>query len=442
MNSISCQNAIILAVDDNPKNLKVLCSAIANMGWEILVATDGESAIEQAKYAQPDLILLDIMMPGIDGFETCQILKGNSITQEIPIIFMTALSETVDKVRGLSLGAVDYITKPFQPEEVITRINIHLKLRLLTQELAIQNMELEKRVQERTAKLSQVLQELHQSQLQLVQYEKISSLGKLVAGVAHEINNPLTFIEGSLNYLENFLSDFIYHLKLYQKYYPNPVEQIVEDAIDIELDKMILDIPNLLSSINEGVERISKISNSLRIFSRSDIFHKTSFDIHEGLDSTLILLKYRLQNSKNRFGIEVIKNYENLPKIRCYPGQLNQVFMNIISNAIDAIDEAAKKALKSEKEIKYIIDIFTSVNSTSTSVIISIKDNGPGIPQEIKERVFEQFFTTKAVGKGTGLGLSISQEIIEQRHEGKLSCFSELGQGTEFVIELPINDKE
>ncbi|MEC4817624.1 MAG: response regulator, partial [Scytonema sp. PMC 1069.18] len=225
MNSSTSEIATILAVDDNPTNLSVLCNAVANLDWEILVATDGESAIEQAEYAHPDLILLDVMMPGMDGFETCQILKSNSLTQDIPIIFMTALSETVDKVKGLSLGAVDYITKPFQTEEIIARVNIHLKLRLLTQQLANQNLELENRVQERTAKLSQVMQELHKSQLQIVQYEKISSIGQLVAGVAHEINNPLTFIECSLNYLENFLSDFIYHLKLYQKNYPNPVEE-------------------------------------------------------------------------------------------------------------------------------------------------------------------------------------------------------------------------
>lgn len=154
MNSRTFQNAIILAVDDNPTNLKVLSGAIANLGWEILVANDGESAIEQANYAHPDLILLDVMMPKIDGFETCQKLKSNFITQDIPIIFMTALSETIDKVKGLSLGAVDYITKPFQPEEVIARINVYLKLRFLTQQVAVQNMELEKRVQERTAELS------------------------------------------------------------------------------------------------------------------------------------------------------------------------------------------------------------------------------------------------------------------------------------------------
>jgi signal transduction histidine kinase len=438
MNSTTSQNAIILAVDDNPKNLKFLCSTIANMGWEILVATDGKSAIEQAQYAQPDLILLDIIMPEIDGFETCQILKGNSITQKIPIIFMTALSETVDKVKGLSLGAVDYITKPFQSEEVLARINIHLKLRLLTQQLAVQNMELDKRVQERTAKLSQVLQEIHKSQLQLVQYEKISSLGQLVAGVDHEINNPLIVIEDSLNYLETFLCDLIYHLKLYHQHYPNPVKEIADDTQDIELDRMIQDIPKLLSSINIGVERISKITTNLRIFSRNNIFDKTSFDIHEGLESTLVLLKYRLQNNKNRLDIEVIKHYGKLSNIECYPGQLNQVFMNIISNAIDAFDEFAKKNLEGREKQRGIINISTSLNAKNSFAIISIKDNGPGMPTEVRDRIFKQFFTTKTVGKGTGLGLSISQEIIEQKHKGKLYCYSELGQGTEFVIEIPV----
>ncbi|WP_026733190.1 hybrid sensor histidine kinase/response regulator [Fischerella sp. PCC 9605] len=437
MNSSSSEHATILVADDNPTNLKVLCSAIANLGWEILVATDGESAIEQAEYAHPDLILLDVMMPGMDGFETCQKLKENTITQDIPIIFMTALSETIDKVKGLSLGAVDYITKPFQPEEVIARINIHLKLCFLTRQLAVYNTELEQLVQERTAQLSQAQQELHESQLQLVQFEKISSLGQLVAGVAHEINNPLTFIGTSLDFLDNFISDLLYHLKLYHQFYPHPVEEIVEDAKDIELERMIVDIPKMISSMNVGVERIHKISTSLRIFSRSDIFHKTSFNIHEGIESTLVLLKYRLQIHKNRLDVEVIKNYGNLPLVDCFPGQLNQVFMNIISNAIDAFDESASKILNEGKKFQGKIHISTAVKD-NTHIIISIKDNGAGISPEVKERIFEQFFTTKAVGKGTGLGLSISRQIVEKQHKGKLSCFSKVGEGTEFVIEIPI----
>jgi signal transduction histidine kinase len=438
MNSSTSQNAIILAVDDHPTNLKVLCSAIANFGWEILVATDGESAIEQAEYAHPDLILLDVLMPGIDGFEACQRLKKNSITQDIPVIFMTALSETVDKVKGLSLGAVDYITKPFEPEEVIARINVHLKLRFLTQQLAIQNTELEQRVEERTAKLAQVMQELHQSQLQLVQYEKISSLGQLVAGIGHEINNPLTFIDNSLIFLEKCQSNLVKHLKLYQHYYPNPDDAIIENAKNIELDNIIQDIPELISSVNAGVERITEISNSLRVFSRCDIEHQMVFDIHVSIESTLVLLKYRLRNNKKRQEIQVVKNYGDLPKIECFPGQLNQVFMNILANAIDAFDELANQSIESGIRIKGTIEISTAVNQANTYVIISIKDNSMGMSSEVKERIFEPFFTTKAVGKGTGLGLSISKEIVEKQHKGKLDCISVLGEGTEFVIEIPI----
>ncbi len=438
MNTITSENAIILVVDDNPTNLKVLCGAIANCGWEILVATDGESAIEQAEYAHPDLILLDVMMPGMDGFETCQKLKENSITEDIPIIFMTALAETIDKLKGLSLGAVDYITKPFQPEEVIARINIHLQLRSLTQQLAVHNIELEKRVQERTAELTKALHELHESQLQVVQFEKISYLGQLVAGVAHEINNPLTFMEGSLSFLENFISDLFYHLKLYRQYYPNPVEEIVEDAQEIELEKMILDIPKMISSMKVGTERIKKISTNLRTFSRSDIYQKTQFNIHEGIESTLALLKYRLQNKKNRLDVKVVKNYGDLPIIECFPGQLNQVFMNIISNAIDVFDEYSSKNFKEGEKFECIINISTAVNEEKTYVIISMKDNGPGMSPEVKEKIFDKFFTTKPVGKGTGLGLPISRQVVEEQHKGKLSCFSKLGEGTEFIIEIPI----
>jgi signal transduction histidine kinase len=441
------EQATILIVDDNQNNLKVLCEAIADSGWEILVATDGESAIEQAEYAQPDLILLDVMMTGIDGFETCQQLKTNSKTSEIPIIFMTALSDIIDKVKGLSIGGVDYITKPFHTEEVLARINVHLKLNSLNRQLEDQKNDLEKRVNERTAELSQALHELQESQLQLIQNEKMSTLGQLVASVAHEINNPAGFITGNLYQLAEYSSKLINHLEIYRRIYPNPPVEIVNHAKAIYIEDLIKDTPEIIGSMEVGIDRICNISTSLRNFSRSDTLNKVEFDIHEGIESTLMILKPRLKANNKHPEIQVVKEYASLPLIECYPGQLNQVFMNIISNAIDALEESIDTAEKKDwHKINMSIFISTQIHcevnpnhsQEKYRAIISIKDNGLGITPDTQHQIFDQFFTTKTIGKGTGLGLSISRQIIEEKHQGKIFCKSAPTQRTEFIIEIPI----
>jgi signal transduction histidine kinase len=418
------ENVTILIVDDNESNVKVLCYAIAAYGWKTLVAFNGESAIIQAEDAQPDLIILDVMMPGMDGFETCKQLKNQSTTCNIPVIFMTALVDIFDKIKALSLGGVDYVTKPFHIEEVIARVQIHLQLRSLTKQLQQQKQDLEVCVSERTAELAQALLELKQSQLQIIQSEKLSSLGQMIAGVAHDINNPTSFITCNLSLLSEYTSLLIKHLQLYQNTYHHPSLEIAQNANDIFLDELVVDIPEMIDSMQSGVDRIYDISNSLRVFSHSNNFRKIQFDIHQGIESTLTILKYRLSS------IEVIKKYHNLAMINCYPGQLNQVLMNIISNAIDALEEC-------ENQQKKIIQIMTE--SDEENVMISIKDNGIGISSDIQSNIFEQFFTTKVVGKGTGLGLSISRHIIEDKHSGKLSFTSNLDQGTEFVIQILID---
>jgi len=281
-------------------------------------------------------------------------------------------------------------------------------------------------------------QQLEESQLKTVQSEKMASLGNLVAGVAHEINNPIGFLNGSIKNAYNYVEDLQGQLTLYQQHYPNPVEPVQENAEEIDLDFVCEDLPKLLSSMKGATDRIKAISTSLRTFSRADTEYKVSANLHEGLDSTLLILKYRLKANENRPAIEIIKDYGDLPVIDCFPGRLNQVFMNLLANAIDVFDEAAQQSTFAElKDKPQIITVKTAALHDKKAVEIRIGDNGKGMPAEVKERIFDHLFTTKGVGKGTGLGLAIAQQIIVKAHGGTLDVRSELGQGTEFCIHLP-----
>ena len=423
---------LILVVDDTPANLAILSEALNDADFEVAIATDGELAISQAKLSLPSLILLDVMMPGMDGFETCRRLKGSKVTKNIPIIFMTALSDSIDKVKGLSLGAVDYVTKPFQEAELIARVRTQLKLYHLTEHL-------EHQVAERTAEVEQALQQLQLSQVQLVQSEKMAALGKLVAGVAHEINNPLNFIHANLNHMEEYTQIFLNFIELYQKNYPNPVDDIQEQAEDVNLSFIRSDVIKILASMKIGTKRIREIVLSLRNFSRIDEAEFKAVDIHEGIESTLIVLQHRFKVKPKGLEIQLIREYDKLPLVECYSGLLNQVFMNILANAIDSLEEAnAKLADQQIQDRPNKIIIRTSIIDTE-SVQIMVIDNGCGIPENIRPYIFDPFFTTKPVGKGTGMGLSISYQIITEKHKGQLKCFSEVGQETKFVIQIPIH---
>lgn len=431
---------IILIVDDSPTNLTILVDFLKDVGFITLVSKNGQDAINNLELVIPDLILLDVMMPGLDGFETCRKIKANPKYQNIPVIFMTALSDIGNKVKGLSLGAVDYITKPFQQEEVIARINLQLKLRYLTRELAEKNAELselnaslEQKVEERT-------EELQKAQSQLLLSDKMSSLGQLVAGIAHEINNPVSFIAGNLNHAKNYAEELIDLIKLYQKYHPSPAPEIIERIKSIELDYLIEDFLQLIVSMEEGTNRITEISQSMRTFSRTDCDRKVKFNIHEGIDSTLLILKHRLKSNQQRPAIEIVKEYGDFPEIDCYPGQLNQVFMNVLSNAVDAVEESnLGRSFADIQANPNQISIITELMQDNTQVNIRIKDNGVGINPEVQDKIFDYLFTTKQVGKGTGLGLSIVRQIIEDKHGGAIDCISKPGYGTEFVISLPFS---
>lgn len=279
------------------------------------------------------------------------------------------------------------------------------------------------------------LQNFSQAQNQLIQAEKMSSLGQLVAGVAHEINNPVSFIYGNLVHVKTYTQDLLNLLNLYQQHYPDPVADVQQCIEEIDLDFLASDLPKVVSSIKLGAERIRQIVLSLRNFSRFDQAEMKYVDIHEGLDSTLLILHHRLETGAAKTAIEVVKEYGNLPRVECYAGQLNQVFMNILVNAIDAI-EARNQTHQEVCHIPNQIRIRTELQKSG--VVIQISDNGPGMVESVQQRLFNPFFTTKPVGKGTGMGLSISYQIVVETHKGALQCFSRPGEGTEFTIQIPL----
>ncbi|MBN3963300.1 ATP-binding sensor histidine kinase [Nostoc sp. NMS8] len=305
--------------------------------------------------------------------------------------------------------------------------------------ISLENARLYQESQNYAQELERSLQELEHTQLQMVQNEKMATLGNLVAGVAHEINNPIGFLKGSVNNAKEYTQDLLAHIQCYQQHYPNPAIAVIEHGEEIDLEFLTEDLPKLVGSMKVASERIEDISTSLRTFSRADTAEKVACNLHEGIESTLLILKYRLKANEKRPAIEVITEYGKLPPVKCFLGQLNQVFMNILANAIDVLDTSCEGLSFAKAQANHHqILIHTEVSSEQNVVAIRIKDNGQGMPEEVRSRIFDHLFTTKEVGKGTGLGLAIARQIVEETHNGRLSCNSVFGEGTEFVIEIPV----
>ncbi|MEG4580979.1 response regulator [Microcoleus sp. MON1_C5] len=432
----------LLVVDDTPDNLRLLSTMLSDKGYKVRGVINGEMALKAARSTPPDLILLDITMPQMNGYEVCEHLKADRKTSSVPVIFLSALDQVLDKVKAFAVGGVDYITKPFHLEEVLARVENQLTIQRLQKKLHEQNARLqesEAKEREKSHQLELALQQLQHTQAQLIQTEKMSSLGNVVAGVAHEINNPISFIKGNLSPVTEYTQDLLRLVQLYAEDFPNPTAAIQEQLEAMDLTFLRNDFPKLIASMRIGADRIGEIVQSLRNFSRLDESELKAVDIHEGLESTLMILQHRLQDEADQTIVKVVKEYEALPKIECYAGQMNQVFMNVLTNAIDAL-QSQKSYAKEAGDSSQIptITICTKLLS-EVQVGIYITDNGPGITEEVQQRIFEPFFTTKEVGKGKGLGLSISYAIVVDEHGGQLRCLSVPAQGATLAIEIPIH---
>ena len=549
----------ILIVDDLPENLQLLSDALLNLGYTVRSVTSGRMALKTVQVKRPDVILLDVKMPEMDGYQVCRLLKHNENFNSIPVIFISALDDVFDKVTAFKSGGIDYITKPFQIEEVVARLENQLTIQrqqwLLEQEVSqrreteevlyqsrallasvlnssldgvaameavrdrttgdiqdfrclvanpviaralgnrredtIGKLVLKKllshldpelfdrfvnvvetgetlqqnfydksgesswfhfvavklgdgfaitirditarkkaefQLQQQAESLELTLRELKRTQAQLIQSEKMSSIGNLVAGVAHEINNPVNFIHANLRPANEYFQDLLNLVKLYQEHFPNPPTKVTAQIDAINLDFLKEDLLKLLNSMRVGTDRIREIVLSLRNFSRHDESECKRVNIHQGIDSTLMILQHRLKQTRENSEILVIKDYDQLPPIECYSGQLNQVFMQLLNNAIDSV---SAQCMEEQGEIKIKTQLISN-----NRISIKISDNGLGIPQEIQSKLFDPFFTTKPVGKGTGLGLFISHQIVVNKHGGNLYCNSQIGQGAEFVVEI------
>ena len=420
----------ILIVDDTLENLQLLSNILNEHGYEVRVAVNGVVALKSIQAILPDLILLDINMPQMDGYEVCKHLKADPKTDEVPVIFISALNDAIDKVKAFSIGGVDYITKPFQVEEVVARIENQLRNTRLKKQLQQSEAETRKKAD----KLQEALQKIQDFETKM-NTEKMFMLGKLVSVISYEISNPINFIVGNIDRVNQYMADLVELLDLYQKLLPNSPAEIQKRVKNMELDFIKSDFTKTLKSMKNGAKRIAETILSLQKFSGADESGFKEIDLHECIENSLMILQYRIKEKPYRPAIIIKRNYGELPLVECFIGHLNQVFMNILSHIIDGLEKGEFASKMSLPEIK----IKTQLNQDNVNITIS--DNGKGMEPDVVKRIFDPFFIPHGMKENSGLGLSMIYQIIVKNHQGKLNCSSTPGQGTEFEIELPIRQK-
>lgn len=415
----------ILIVDDKPDNLRLLSNILIAEGYKVRKALNGRLAIDAAQLEPPDLILLDIMMPEADGYQICQELKANPQTQEISVIFLSALDNVADKVKAFTVGGVDYITKPFQQEEVLARVKTHLQIRKLNQSLQEQNTRLEQEIYQRQqveSELTKTLQELRDTQAQIIVKEKLASLGALMGGIAHELRNPLNFVnnyaEGSVELIEELEAEL-------------KTQQIEPDQFAV-LQELVQEVRENATSIRQHGRRAERIIENMMQHVRTEPGEQQLIHLPHLLDEAISLAYYSRRSTTEDLNVKIETHYDpSISSLKGVPSDLSRALINLIDNALYAV---YKHQQQTDSSFQPFISVTTQ--KLDHQIEIKIRDNGVGIAPEFQSKVFDPFFTTKA-NQGTGLGLSITYDIIVGQHHGTLSVSSELGDYTEFTVVLP-----
>ena len=417
----------ILMVDDEEANLKMMSRLLSCARYSLYTAGNGKEAVALAKKINPDLVILDVLMPGLDGVETCMILKNTEETRQIPIIMLTAHPDKDTLLRCLTAGANDFLAKPVDNVELQLRVNnlLEFKRHAETRKRNEMLQQSKTMLEDKNRELEVALQQIEKAHALIVQQEKMAAIGQLAAGVAHEINNPIGFISSNLNTLRKYVDRFGQFIALIDGAVQRGCtdearEEIAVGRRRLKIDNIAQDIHQLIEENIDGAERVKTIVRDLKNFSRIDNQERQAANLNTCLDETL-----RIVWNELKYKATVIKEFGELPETECYPQQLNQVFVNILANAAQAIVDKGEIRIRTW--------------AADGSIFIEISDNGPGVPQEIRNRLFEPFFTTKEVGKGTGLGLSISYDIVK-KHGGDILVDSQPGQGTTFTVRIPVGE--